>query len=68
MKHPIPYMFTSQEQWAEPSVNSMIGQMRLAYQDYQGQKLRKVKGLEKFDYSVIGPQLKELLTQILETK
>jgi len=65
MRHPLQYMFTSKEQWAEPSVNSMIEQMRAAYRDYQSKQLRKVTNLERFDYSVIGPQLRQLLEDIL---
>jgi glycosyltransferase involved in cell wall biosynthesis len=66
MRHPIPYMFTSAEQWAEPSVNSMIKQMRMAYQDKREDKLRTITGLERFDYSVVGPEFKQLLESILQ--
>lgn len=64
MKHSFQYMFTSRENWAEPSVTSMIEQIRLAYKDYQSGQLRKVTGLERFDDSVIGPQLLGILEEI----
>jgi len=66
MRHPLPYLFTSQEQWAEPSVNSMIEQMRIAYADHQSGQLRNVTGLEKFDHSVVGPMFKEILESLLK--
>lgn len=68
MKHPIQYMFTSREQWAEPSVNSMIEQMRAAYKDHRVGNLRKVYGLERFDYSVVGPMLRKILESLLQEK
>jgi len=65
MKHPIPYMFTSQEQWAEPSVNSMMEQMRAAYDDHRAGQLRKVTGLDRFDYKVVGAYFKKILESLL---
>jgi glycosyltransferase involved in cell wall biosynthesis len=64
MNHPHPYMFTSNEKWAEPSVQSMITQMRLAFDDYCKDQLRTVPNLEAFDDSVVGEQFKTILEEV----
>ena len=64
MRHPHPYMFTSMENWAEPSVRSMIEQMRLAFEDYCKEQLRQVSGLERFDDDIIGEQFRSILEEV----
>jgi glycosyltransferase involved in cell wall biosynthesis len=68
MRHPHPYMFTSAEKWAEPSVSSMIDQMRVAFDDYCREKLRRVTNLERFDDSVVGVQFKGVLEEVLNAE
>jgi len=64
MKHPHPYMFTSEENWAEPSVTSMIKAMRCAYQDYEENKLRSITNIERFDDNIVGPILTKILVEV----
>ena len=66
MRHPHHYLYSSYENWAEPSVASMIEQMRAAYADYQKDALRKVGDLHLFDDSVIGSQLKQVFEEIIK--
>ena len=64
-RHPHHYLYSSYENWAEPSVASLIEQMLAAYADYQAGALRKVGDLHLFDDSVVGPQLKNVFETII---
>lgn len=66
MNHPHPYMFTSNENWAEPSVQSMMKQMRVAFEDYCKDQVRTVKDLEIFDDSVVGEKFKAILGEVCD--
>ena len=68
MRHPLPYMFSSNENWAEPSVRSLIEQMREAYEDWKTDSLRQVTGLERFDHKVVGEQFKAILEEVASRK
>jgi glycosyltransferase involved in cell wall biosynthesis len=68
MRHPLPYMFSSNENWAEPSITSLIEQMRTAYNDFRTDSLRRVADLGCFDYPVVGAALKEILEEVVSSK
>jgi len=64
VRHGHHYMYSSYENWAEPSVASLIEQMRLAYGNYMNLNLKKVTDLSAFDDKIVGPQLKEVFETI----
>jgi glycosyltransferase involved in cell wall biosynthesis len=67
MPHPHKFMYTGLDNWAEPHVNDIRLAMRQAVVERQNEDLwaKRVeackKRVEQFDYSVIGPQMKETI-------
>lgn len=67
MPHPHPFMYTGLDNWAEPHVNSLRQAMREATLEYQSadkwaaRKQACENAVKKFDYSVIGPYMKDVV-------
>lgn len=64
--HPDPELYSSFDLVAEPSVSSMMKQMKAAYGDREN-KLSAPNMME-FDHSVVGPNMKTLIEEIVASK
>ena len=63
--HGDPDMYTAKDFVAEPSVSSMMGMLRAAYDE---RDVRNEVDLDEFDYSVVGPDMLEELQQVAANK
>jgi hypothetical protein len=64
--HADPELYTSFDKIAEPSVSSMMNQMRSVYEARQ--ELKPAPDMKEFDYSVIGPKMLEVIEGVVADK
>jgi glycosyltransferase involved in cell wall biosynthesis len=64
--NPLPYLYTAQQTWMEPSLFSLREQMRKAYKQNRDKKIANSESVvKKYSYENVGQEMKRIINALL---